>query len=156
MSRNAVQLNGVLLPEFDRNKCIDSQGALVFDGASKYDMILGRDFLHKTGIKLDFCSKTVQWLNHSIPMKDWMVWDDAEAHSFLIDHLNDTASEETLDNHAVEIMDAKYEKVDPLEVAARQTQLTPTQRKELGDLLSKYTRLFDGTLGTYPHKKIHL
>ena len=45
-----VKLEGIVLPEFDRNKKIDEQMALVFDGPSKYDLILGRDFLQKIGL----------------------------------------------------------------------------------------------------------
>jgi hypothetical protein len=54
------------------------------------------------------------------------------------------------------MMDAKYEKVNPVDVAASQTHLSPDQQKDLATLLSKYDKLFDGTLGQYPHKKLHL
>ena len=54
------------------------------------------------------------------------------------------------------IMDAKYEAVDPRQVAGAQTHLSPSQRKELGDLLCKFPRLFDGTLRSHQGPKVHL
>ena len=51
------------------------------------------------------------------------------------------------------ILDAKYEKVDVHDVDKTQTHLTKTQQQDLEKVLSKYTKLFDGTLGVYSHKK---
>ena len=52
--------------------------------------------------------------------------------------------------YAVEILDAKYEKVSIDEVASSE------QRAELHRVLSKFKKLFDGTLGVYPHRKFHI
>ena len=50
-----VHSRHVRLPEFDKNRRSSEQHALVFDSKTcKYDMILGTNFLSKTGIKLDF------------------------------------------------------------------------------------------------------
>ena len=54
------------------------------------------------------------------------------------------------------LLDAKYEKVDTDDVPSQQTHLTIQQRNQLSDLLAKHRKLFDGTLGVYPHKKIHI
>jgi hypothetical protein len=40
-----VILKRIRLPEFDKNRIIEKQKALVFDGKCKYDVILGADFL---------------------------------------------------------------------------------------------------------------
>jgi hypothetical protein len=40
-----------MLPEFDKNRIIDQKMALVFQSETcKYDVILGVDFLTKTGV----------------------------------------------------------------------------------------------------------
>ena len=54
------------------------------------------------------------------------------------------------------ILDAKYEKVDVRQVATEQRHLTLSQQRDLEEVLAKYTKLFDGTLGVYPHKKFHI
>ena len=54
---------------------------------------------------------------------------------------------------AMTILDAKYEKVDVHEVAIAQKHLQDFQQKALEKVLNKYSKLFDGTLGVYPHKK---
>jgi hypothetical protein len=46
-------MTNIVLPEFDRNKNIDSHHALIFSGPSRYDIILGRDFLLKIGMELN-------------------------------------------------------------------------------------------------------
>ncbi|KAL7525616.1 hypothetical protein ACHAWF_001437 [Thalassiosira exigua] len=44
----------VRLPEFDKNRKIECQRALVFDQPCRYDMILGADFLPKVGIDFSY------------------------------------------------------------------------------------------------------
>ena len=59
-------------------------------------------------------------------------------------------------NHSPLCLDAKYEAVNPRQVAEAQIHLSPSQCKELGDLLCKFPRLFDGTLRSYQGPKVHL
>ena len=68
-SKAVVYMKDIVLPEFDRNKRIDGQSALVFDGPCRYDVILGRDFLLKTGMEFDFGKKIVRWFGNSIPLR---------------------------------------------------------------------------------------
>lgn len=154
-SKAFVTLKDVVLPEFDRNKRINEQPAYVFDGPSRCDVILGRDFSRRIGFKMDFQMNLMQWMNHSVAMKDAMHWDQPSAHLLASDE-DEEDLEATLESNASEILDAKYEYVDPLQVAEQQKHLSPTQRKDLANLFSKCNRLFDGTLGHCPHRKVHL
>ena len=54
------------------------------------------------------------------------------------------------------IKDAKYEKADIQAVVDNCPHLTDEQRSDLYDLLMKHEKLFNGTLGVYPHKKVHI
>ena len=55
MAQQVVTLHDLRLPEFDKNRRIAQQKALVFNNNNcRYDMILGTNFLSKTGIKLDY------------------------------------------------------------------------------------------------------
>ena len=58
--------------------------------------------------------------------------------------------------YAVEILDAKYEKVSIDEVFEKQEHLNIEQRVELHRVLGKFEELFDGTLGVYSHWKFHI
>ena len=49
-----VHLRDLRLPEFDKNRRIDEQKALIFDGKCRYDVILGADFLTKSGIDINY------------------------------------------------------------------------------------------------------
>lgn len=53
------------------------------------------------------------------------------------------------------ILDVKYEAVTA-EVAKQQKHLSQDQRNDLQWILEKYTAVFDGKLGLYPHEQIHL
>jgi hypothetical protein len=48
-------------PEFDKNRNVDQQKALVFQSETcKYDVILGADFLTKTGIDVKYSTGTME------------------------------------------------------------------------------------------------
>ena len=58
--------------------------------------------------------------------------------------------------YAVEIVDAKYEKVEVDEVTNQLTHLNLQQKENLKQVLQEHTKLFDGTLHAYPHRKFHI
>jgi hypothetical protein len=58
------------LPELDKNRVVDQHEALVFDGEIRYDLILGADFLTKTGIDIRYSSGTIEWFDSELPMRD--------------------------------------------------------------------------------------
>jgi Reverse transcriptase (RNA-dependent DNA polymerase) len=144
-----VIINGITLPEFDRNKKIEKQGAFVFDGPCNYDVILGRDFLETVGLTLNFDSQQIKWMNREIEMKTEILVSMAEK---LAQEMNN----EDLENYVGQILESKYDKVSPAEVAAAQKHLITEQRKSIEILVTKYPRLFSGELGVYPGRKIHL
>ena len=96
----------------------------------------------------------------SIPLRDpHRLSDDdynAMQATYQIDIEDEFMGEETLDVFVNEILDAKYDKIDIKDVITQQTHLTETQRESLYKVLSKHSKLFDGTLGLYPHKKFHI
>ncbi len=58
--------------------------------------------------------------------------------------------------YAIEILDAKYAKVEVDEVTNQLTHLNLQQKEDLKQVLKEHTKLFDGTLGVYPHRKFHI
>eukprot|EP00957_Ditylum_brightwellii_P149748 11404322-Ditylum_brightwellii.AAC.1 len=50
-------------------KQVDCIQASVFDSPCNYDMIVGRDFLQRAGIKLDFEHGSIEWLGQKVAMK---------------------------------------------------------------------------------------
>ena len=65
-----VYLRDLRLPEFDKNRAIDEQKALVFEGKCRYDIILGADFLEKTGIDIKYSTKEMEWYGLTIPLRN--------------------------------------------------------------------------------------
>ena len=160
-STQVVTLRDLRLPEFDKNRRIDMQKALVFDNDNcKYDIILGTDFLKKTGIKLDYDTGHMIWFDTILPLRPARGL-TAEEYDVMCDmyHVqteDELFGEDWLKCFATEILDAKYELTDVKDVAKRQLHLTEAQREALSAVLERHAKLFDGTLGVYPHRKFHI
>ncbi len=55
--------------------------------------------------------------------------------------------------YAYEILDAKYEKVLVDDGIDQLDHLNAQQKNDLKQGLNEHTKIFDGTLGVYPHSK---
>ncbi len=57
-------MHNLRLPEFDKNRNVDQQKAFVFQSETcKSDVILGADFLTKTGIDVKYSTGTMEWFD---------------------------------------------------------------------------------------------
>ncbi len=100
-------------------------------------------------------------MDHEIPLKDP---DEFFNKNMLIDLNNELClnkednmfDQEILDIYAIRILDAKYKQVNTNKVAADQKQLNVYHCHKLHYLLAKNKKLFDGSLGMYPHQKVHV
>jgi hypothetical protein len=62
-----VVMRNLKLPEFDKNRNVEQQKALIFElETCKYDVILGADFLTKTGIDVRYSTGTMQWFENEL------------------------------------------------------------------------------------------
>jgi hypothetical protein len=67
--QEVVMISNLRLPEFNKNRRINQQKVLVFDnGNVKYNIILGTNFLSKTGMKLNYSEENMEWFDCSIPL----------------------------------------------------------------------------------------
>ncbi len=70
-SSEMVVLCNLRLTELYKNCNVDWQKALVFDADScRYDVILGADFLSKTGIDVKYSTGTIAWFDNELPLCD--------------------------------------------------------------------------------------
>ncbi len=70
-SSEMMVLHNLRLPELDKNRNVDQQKALVFDADScRYGVILGADFLSKTGIDVKYSTGTIEWIDNELPLHD--------------------------------------------------------------------------------------
>jgi hypothetical protein len=149
------------LPEFDKNRHINQQKVLVFDNDNiKYDIILGTNFLSKTGIKLNYSEGNIEWFDCSISLCSPGGLDskefDATEDMFLIQVKDKIFSEDWLECFATEILDAKYERTDVAEVVKGLTHLNTHQKADLLQVLRENNKMFNGTLEVYLVKKVHI
>jgi len=158
-----VIMHNIRLPELDKNRNVDQQKALTFESDTcKYDVILGADFLTKTGIDVKYSTGTIEWFENELPLRNPHILKDKdyvamakviamqqEVELFGMDWYNPTC-------YAIEILDAKYEKVLVDDVVSQLKHLDDLQKADIKLVLSEFTKLFDGTLGVYPHRKFHI
>ncbi len=149
------------MPEFDENRHINQQKALVIDNNNiKYNIILGTNFLSKTVIKLNYSEGNIEWFDCSIPLCPPGGFDlikfDAMEDMFHIQVKDKLFGEDWLKCFATEILYAKYERTDVVEVMKGLTHLNTHQKSDLLRVLQENNKMVDGTLEVYPHKKVDI
>jgi hypothetical protein len=78
-STEMVIMRKLWLAEFHNNRNVDQQKALIFQSKScKYDVILGADFLSKTGIDVKYITGTMEWFNNELPLQNPYLLDSKE------------------------------------------------------------------------------
>jgi hypothetical protein len=66
-----VVMHNLRLPELDENRNVEQQKALIFESDTcRYEVILGADFLTKTGIDVKFGTGTIEWFKNDLPLCD--------------------------------------------------------------------------------------
>ena len=163
----SVRLEHINLPEFTPTRFIDQADLRVTNYKSQFDIILGRDLLHKMKLSMNFDSGTMSCFDNEIPMKDIHDIHDSIARRRLAEDLinntiehqfTDVSFENDDDDElfAADIKSSDYHEVSIKDVTDKCTHLDEQKRKDLFELLSKYKKLFSGKLGKYPHQKVHL
>ena len=156
-----------MLPEFSSSLKIQSgiRATIFNNDSSIYDVIIGNDVLVPLGIDILCSTLTIKWLDEMIPFRPADYFTSQPSASFISEQADDPFNDrlsfrEELAKEAGyksrDILESKYDAVDPSKVAEQQQHLTPSQRQDLAKLLSKYKKLFSGKLGRYPKKKVHL
>ena len=69
-TKSIVVMRNLRLPELDKNCVVDQQKVLVFNRHCKHDVILGADFLSKSGIDIRYSTGTIEWFDSKLPMRD--------------------------------------------------------------------------------------
>ncbi len=134
--QEVVTMRNLRFLKFDKNRRINQQKVLVFDNDNvKYYIILGTNFLSKTGIKLNYSEGNMEWFDCSIPLHPPGGLDSKEFNAmedmFHIQVEDKIFSEDWLECFATEILDAKYEKTEVAEVVKELTHLNAHQKADL-------------------------
>jgi len=119
-----VELQDMVLPEFSHTLHINNTfRCYVMNNASIYDVILGRDFLMAVGIDVLHSTQEMKWMDLRLPFRRR---DSLEDPFDLNTTCLETLAADVDDLEPFSIMDAKYEAVDPRQVAEAQTHLSPS------------------------------
>jgi hypothetical protein len=154
-----ILINNMTLPEFSSTQRVPGPIRVIImdNNESSYDLIIGMDLMQTLGIDIHNRRKTVVWNTLRVLFKthDYFTSGNFQAH--LLDAM--AGSKDPIENTGYKSKTIKrslYEAHDLHTVAEQQKHLTPSQRQDLTDLLSRYPKLFSGKLGKYPHRLVHL
>jgi hypothetical protein len=162
-STEVVIMHKLRLPEFDMNRNVNQRKALVFQSETcKYNIILGADFLTKTGIDVKYSTGTMEWFDNELPMRNPHLLQNKEFEA-MAEIIEIQQDEELFGMDwydptccATEILDAKYERVEVDEVINQLNHLSLEQKEDLRKVLKEHTKLFSRKLGVYPHRKFYI
>ena len=146
-------------PEFNKHIKIEQHKMIMFDSNCRYDVILGGDFL-QTGININYTECQIEWLDGQLPLRNAHEF-HKEDKSLLVDTLyaqkdKEWFGDDFMESLATTILDVTYNKVDLDKVINNQEYFIKKQQRELKKVLIKFEKLFDWTLGVYPHRKFHI
>jgi hypothetical protein len=135
-TQEVIVMQDLRLPKFNKNRRINQQKVSLFDNNNvKFNIILGTNFLSKTGIKFNYSEGNMEWFDCSIPvcppggldLKEFDVIEDM----FHIQVEDKLFGEDWLKCFATKILDAKYEKTDVAKVMKGLTHLDAHQKAGL-------------------------
>jgi hypothetical protein len=158
-----VVMHNLRLPELDKKRNVEQQHALMFESDTcKYDVIQGADFLTETGIDVKYSIGTIEWFRNELPLcnlhdlkdKDFKALAEIVEIQQKVDFFDMDWYDPTY--FTIEILDAKYEKVQIKDAVNSLEYLSTQQKVDLKQVLSEFTKLFDGTLEVYPHRKFYI
>jgi hypothetical protein len=130
------------LPELSHSMSVQWK-AYVTKDMKTYDIIIGRDLLAELEILLDFKNQTIKKDHIEIPMRPpTTVTKD-------MNFIQEPKSLQDATERMTSILEAKYKRVSPLEIAESCEHLSTSERKKLVHLLEKHPDLFDGSLGKW-------
>jgi hypothetical protein len=128
----------------------------------RYNVILGADFLIKTGIDVKYSTGTMEWFDNELPLHNPHLLQNktfkAMAEIIEIQQEEELYGMEWYDPtcYTMEILDAKYEKVEVDEVINQLNNLNLEQKEDLRKVLKEHNKLFSGKLDVYPHRKFYI
>ena len=109
------------------------------DKLLNYNIILGRDTLHKLGIIFNFQNKTITWQEVPISMKP----PNCTAEEFFI--IKESRLDRTATKRIKQILDTEYNKIKLKSVVMNLNFLKDKHRNLLLELLQKHEKMFDET-----------
>ena len=158
---SSCQLYDVCFPELAPHRKFKCIKAYIFhDPKPAYNIILGRDIMDPAEFIINFETKEIQWHEFSVSFKKRHYWNNVDKVHMYMDYIKQPSTVKALD--AIEaltvekIVSAKYEPTAVEDIANHSTNLNPEQKKKLSEFLSEFKDLFQGKLGCFRAKKVHI
>ena len=145
-------------PEYSGSKQIRLRPDIMdYDTANydpKFDLIIGTNTMKELGIVLDFSREMIMIDKIDLPMRKV---EEIQKPNKLYQMYKNVEPESTkeLTKRALRILDAKYEKANLPSIVSTCDHLNERQKDMLLQVLLKFEKLFDGTLGDWDTDPVH-
>ena len=114
------------------------------DKLLNYDLILGRDILHDLGIIFKFKNKPIHHLARTFNLNE-----TTKLYVKFFFEIKESCSVGIVTKRIKQILDVEYKKINSKSIIMNVNQLKDKQKNSLLELLQKFKKRFDGTLGKY-------
>ncbi len=155
-----MALEKIRFPEFNHNIIVNKHPTLIVDSMSLcYDIFFGADFLDKCSITLDYESHKVQSMEYTIPLQDTLDFFPIAIALLYSHHLNLNLKTTKLVTHLptpLQLASLMLNMNRLVSMMLLSTNITFCLISNMFNILSKHKKLFDGSLGVYPHNKVHI
>jgi len=146
----------ILLPEFSGRKEVTLEYNLFPPSENMpYDVVIGTKGLASMKMVLDYDDLIMRWEEKEVFMKDKHF---LTKENMLATYMDSTEPESVgkASKRVMRILDATYNKADLKSIIDSCTYLTSEYCEKLFKLLKKFESLFDGTLGDWKTRPVHL
>ena len=96
-----VTLKQLRFLEFNKNIKVEQHEMVMFNSSCHYDVILGGDFLQKTGININYTEFQIKWIDGQLPLRNAHEF-HKEDKTFLVNTLYAQEEEEWLGDDFME------------------------------------------------------
>jgi len=142
------------LPEFHESATV-TQTYHVCHQKIPYDVIIGRETLHRLGISLDFKNSQIIWNDSAVEMKQPKLLDNR---SNLLNLASVDEPTHCVQNsqRAERILDITSPAVNVSTIVGKIQHLDQAPKGALHSLLKEHGQLFDGNIGIWNTEPVHL
>ena len=140
-------LSNIMFPELSYSRECKKIKVYIVDAKMIYHLIIGRQYMKKIALKMDFESSTIEWYDKFMKFHPRSYFNNSSLIRKVMTNEPFAIAESYIaqaKQQAYVYSSTKYVDTDLQDLAGQQVHLSSTQQKRLLDILNKHSSLFEG------------